>query len=633
MHNEIATARGRRRARRSITYLAAAGAAVAVLAAPAPVHASLDVGDADGSGAIEQWNGIEASYPAADGPWLAAESGSTSLGTVTLAIRTDGTLEQFGSTVFLDDLPPALEGRAVRSASLFTTTKAGAVRDDGTLVVWGMPAGMLPGTFSPSHLVGGEGEASEGMEVALSGSLAVVRLADGRASLYSNVTGAPELVKDWGTGEVVTDVVDVTTSGAVGFVLRADGSVVRVSVAGDLLQMAAANPQDPIVEIEECFGLRASGQLVKWACDGGTEDSVADYTKYVPQAPGRPVQFVGGGALGSKAAAVRTDEGWVEAWDDSTGATMPVPEAIQGHVSHLGGGAALQAIVSDTPVGEVAVATPSMISGTAQVGSELTGTPATFTGSPDSITVEWRDAETDEVLGDAETYTPTTEDLGRSLVLVTTATKADHDDVVSISEAVGPIAEEAALSTTSVAVTSGTYGKAAKATVTVDAGDADATGSVRVTVDGKSAGSANLSAGKATVTLPKTLKPGKHTVRASYAGSDAVEASTGTATMQVAKGATGKPKVKVAKKPTRKKAGLAKVAVPTAKGLVKAAGKVVVTLKKGKQTKKVKAAVKKGVAKVKLPKLAKGKWAVVARYNGNAYYKPISSKKVVLKVR
>ncbi len=90
---------------------------------------------------------------------------------------------------------------------------------------------------------------------------------------------------------------------------------------------------------------------------------------------------------------------------------------------------------------------------------------------------------------------------------------------------------------------------------------------------------------------------------------------------------TAKVKVKVAKKATTKKKGKLKV---TVKDLdeVAATGKVKVTLKKGKQTKKANAKVnKKGIANVKLPKLAKGKWKATVKYTGDANYKKASKKK------
>ncbi|WP_110206329.1 Ig-like domain repeat protein [Nocardioides daejeonensis] len=86
----------------------------------------------------------------------------------------------------------------------------------------------------------------------------------------------------------------------------------------------------------------------------------------------------------------------------------------------------------------------------------------------------------------------------------------------------------------------------------------------------------------------------------------------------------GKVKSKVKKAPTTKKAGKLEV---TLKGheLVTATGKVKVTLKKGKATKKANGTLnKKGIVKIKLPKLAKGKWKLTVKYAGDANYKSAS---------
>lgn len=83
------------------------------------------------------------------------------------------------------------------------------------------------------------------------------------------------------------------------------------------------------------------------------------------------------------------------------------------------------------------------------------------------------------------------------------------------------------------------------------------------------------------------------------------------------------PKLKIVRKATTKKAGQVRVRVPRVSGRAKATGKVVVKVKKGKKTKSVTAKLPAGKVKVKvrLPKLAKGKWRVVATYRGDATYK------------
>ena len=63
-----------------------------------------------------------------------------------------------------------------------------------------------------------------------------------------------------------------------------------------------------------------------------------------------------------------------------------------------------------------------------------------------------------------------------------------------------------------------------------------------------------------------------------------------------------------------------------------ATGKVTVTLKKGSAKKTAKATLKNGVAKVKLPKLAKGTWKVKIAYAGDVTYDPAGGTGAVLKV-
>ncbi|WP_235735815.1 hypothetical protein [Nocardioides alcanivorans] len=79
------------------------------------------------------------------------------------------------------------------------------------------------------------------------------------------------------------------------------------------------------------------------------------------------------------------------------------------------------------------------------------------------------------------------------------------------------------------------------------------------------------------------------------------------------------------KKPTSKKKSALVVVVKSNKAINQSAtatGKVNVKLKKGKQTKKVKATLnKKGQVKVKLPKLAKGQWKVVVNYGADKTFK------------
>jgi hypothetical protein len=79
------------------------------------------------------------------------------------------------------------------------------------------------------------------------------------------------------------------------------------------------------------------------------------------------------------------------------------------------------------------------------------------------------------------------------------------------------------------------YGRTTVATVAVEAGGAPATGSVSVSVDGRTQ-QAVLADGSARVHLPADLRPGSHTVRVEYAGTAAAAPSAAAATLRSTRG-------------------------------------------------------------------------------------------------
>ena len=76
----------------------------------------------------------------------------------------------------------------------------------------------------------------------------------------------------------------------------------------------------------------------------------------------------------------------------------------------------------------------------------------------------------------------------------------------------------------------------------------------------------------------------------------------------------------VVKAPTRAKAGTYKVTITAAAGRAAASGKVTLVLKKGKLKKTVTGTIAKGVATLKVPKLAKGTWKVTISWVGDTSY-------------
>lgn len=103
-----------------------------------------------------------------------------------------------------------------------------------------------------------------------------------------------------------------------------------------------------------------------------------------------------------------------------------------------------------------------------------------------------------------------------------------------------PAADRASVTTLSVGRSS--YGRSAVATVRVSTVGGPASGVANVRVAGRSR-TATLRDGRARLRLPARIRPGAHTVRASYAGWAGVAASSASATLRVAK---AKPRVRFA---------------------------------------------------------------------------------------
>jgi hypothetical protein len=128
--------------------------------------------------------------------------------------------------------------------------------------------------------------------------------------------------------------------------------------------------------------------------------------------------------------------------------------------------------------------------------------------------------------------------------------------VPTTSPATEPTAPVPAKKTTTarLVVNKGAYGTARKATLTLS-GTPHPTGTATVYVDSKKRGTATLTSGKATFTLPKNLKAGKHTVKITVPASSQYKAVTKSTTFTVPKlkgkvtrFASGTKKVRIGKK-------------------------------------------------------------------------------------
>jgi hypothetical protein len=183
-----------------------------------------------------------------------------------------------------------------------------------------------------------------------------------------------------------------------------------------------------------------------------------------------------------------------------------------------------------------------------------------------------------------------------------------------------------------VASSSVTFGKSAKVTVRVTGSGGTPTGTVRVTDGKRLVGSAKLSGGRASVTVAKDLKVGSHTLAVSYSGDKAFQASSDTVKVKIVK-TTSRTLVKVSpKSPKHTQRATVTATVKTVapsgtvtvkvthtvkKTVVKHGKRVTTKVTKTVVSKKV-AVSKKGVATVKLPKLAKGTYKVAMTYGGSA---------------
>ncbi|MDO9456735.1 Ig-like domain repeat protein [Nocardioides sp.] len=160
--------------------------------------------------------------------------------------------------------------------------------------------------------------------------------------------------------------------------------------------------------------------------------------------------------------------------------------------------------------------------------------------------------------------------------------------------------------TTAVSAPSTRFGQVATATVTVSG---TTTGTVAVRSGSTELGRAILTDGRATVALGRRAV-GRHPLTATYFGGVATTPSTGATTLVVAKAASATA-LAVVTKPTRTRAGSARVTVtsPT----TTPTGRATIRVGKGAQVvRTLTGALRSGRATVVVPRLAKGRYQLVA---------------------
>ncbi|MFT4263491.1 MAG: HtaA domain-containing protein [Nocardioides sp.] len=171
------------------------------------------------------------------------------------------------------------------------------------------------------------------------------------------------------------------------------------------------------------------------------------------------------------------------------------------------------------------------------------------------------------------------------------------------------------------------YGAQASATLSIPG----ATGTVTLAGAG-STQTAELAGGTASFTLPATLAVGSYPLTATYAGDATHLGTTATATLTVSPATVRVTTFKVAKKPTSKKRGLVRLSFTSATG-VPVAGRVTVTLKKGKALKRVTGTVTRGAATVRLPKLKKGTWKLTGSLSPTSGTSAVTTKTLTLRIK
>ncbi|WP_370618372.1 Ig-like domain repeat protein [Mumia qirimensis] len=539
-------------------------------------------------------------------------------GQATFAVMADGTVAGWSQSVPRSTLVtgmPAGLSNVVQIAG--NGTNVAALKADGTVVAWGATSSLI--NRVPAGL-------RDVVDISLGTNIAYALKSDG------TITG-------WGafwTGPYIppaglTDVVDVSSSQRAAFALKADGTIVGW---GDPLGLPS--PLDVPDSIQ--------GHVERILFTGGSHNAVRTDDGRMHTWPL--------GAFGYGAAGIELPEGLVEdsiVDASSTGANF-IAVAESGHVYLWGQAgppldnllvapAALDgkspAAAASSSVGHTVLyraLTPvraPRISGSSLLGSTLTVTPATFSGTPESTTTQWL-ADGAPIPGATNaTLSLTTTLLGKRISIEQTATQGS-ETAKATSTATAPVARPQVASSLRASAGTVRYGTTTPR-VSVTLSPSNATGRVDLYKGTRRLSSGNSIAGRATLTLAKTtLAPGTHTLTVRYAGNTTTKPSATTVRVGVAKAnaaiaAKAKTKKIVAKKTK------AKIAVTVRATGVRAGGTVAVYQGKKKiGTARLKS---NGTAVVTLKKLKKaGKTKLTIRYLGSSTINK-ATKTIKVKIR
>ncbi|MBO1900564.1 ExeM/NucH family extracellular endonuclease [Leucobacter weissii] len=273
------------------------------------------------------------------------------------------------------------------------------------------------------------------------------------------------------------------------------------------------------------------------------------------------------------------------------------------------------------------------------------GLNLTSLGSPDNTAVKVSfagssvaPAEVSLTDGKALVKVPVPSDVSGDVLVKVVGAESGTEVTIPVTVEQAPVVEpEPVVPAISVkfARTSPRYGQSNTATVTVSADGVRASGDVQVAFDGKTlAKNGRLSAGKYTVTLPKTVKPGTRSLVAKFLGTKTVAAGQVSKKLKVAKGKASVSAKLAKSKITRKQRGKVTVTakLSDASG-VYATGKLrVLKGKKVLKTVSLKSS-QKGKVRIALPKLKKGKHALRVQLQGGLLISKATSKRFTLRVR
>ena len=291
------------------------------------------------------------------------------------------------------------------------------------------PASNAVGPIEPPPL-------AEVTPPSIAGTPQVGQTLTGTPATFNDTTDAVTVTNQWlADGEVIEGATDVTL----------DLAEEQLDADITFRSTAAREGSDPVVSESEPVGpvLRAD---IPIAVDA---DPIIEGTAKVGETlTGTPATFTG------DTEGEPTNQ-WLangEAIDGETGLTLDLTAEQAGQVitfrsTQAGIGGPLSATSAPTAAVQALLEVDDVptIVGDAEVGQTLTGTPGTFTGSPDAVTNQWL-ADGEAIDGEAGTTLVLTEELeGAVITFASTATRDGDDPVTSTSEptdAVAPMTDE-----------------------------------------------------------------------------------------------------------------------------------------------------------------------------------------------